>query len=183
MSSTGKTETLGLNQWARTDAVRMDDFNADNAKIEAALTSLLPIRRIRTVTVSQDTLTMEVDLSDINMNDYSQIWIDFRLGVDWTAKKDMYLRLNNIATDSYKCAYISSNQFWPTTYNYMYLYTGLYRVSLGAAVSWLIPTYIPYGEVASTALTPANWTSITCYRTGVLPIPAGGTVKIYGVVK
>ena len=31
------TTNYALNQWSRTDQVRMDDFNADNAKLDAAL--------------------------------------------------------------------------------------------------------------------------------------------------
>lgn len=32
-----KTAQFGLNQWEKTDRIQMDDFNADNAAIEAAL--------------------------------------------------------------------------------------------------------------------------------------------------
>ena len=32
-----KTAQFGLNQWEMSDRIQMDDFNADNAKIEAAL--------------------------------------------------------------------------------------------------------------------------------------------------
>ena len=32
-----KTPNYQLNQWAKSDRVMMDDFNADNAKIDAAL--------------------------------------------------------------------------------------------------------------------------------------------------
>lgn len=32
-----KTENYQLNQWDKTDRIQMEDFNADNAKIEAAL--------------------------------------------------------------------------------------------------------------------------------------------------
>lgn len=35
--STNKTENLGLNQWVRSDPFRMEDFNEDNAKIDAAV--------------------------------------------------------------------------------------------------------------------------------------------------
>lgn len=37
MSSTNKTANLQLNQWVGTDPVLMADFNADNAKIDAAV--------------------------------------------------------------------------------------------------------------------------------------------------
>ena len=32
-----KTANYGLNLWEKTDRIQMEDFNADNAKIEAAL--------------------------------------------------------------------------------------------------------------------------------------------------
>lgn len=41
MASTNKTENFSLNQWVGTDPVLMEDFNADNAKIDAALQSLV----------------------------------------------------------------------------------------------------------------------------------------------
>ncbi len=37
--STNKTEHYQLNQWVKTDQVLMDDFNADNSKIDSALKS------------------------------------------------------------------------------------------------------------------------------------------------
>ena len=40
MSSTNKTANLELNQWVGTDPVLMADFNADNAKIDAAMAAL-----------------------------------------------------------------------------------------------------------------------------------------------
>ena len=35
-----QTSNFGLNQWEKEDRIQMEDFNADNAKIEAALTTL-----------------------------------------------------------------------------------------------------------------------------------------------
>lgn len=35
-----KTEKYQLNQWEKTDRIMMEDFNADNAKLEAALADL-----------------------------------------------------------------------------------------------------------------------------------------------
>ncbi len=35
-----QTDQYGLNQWELSDRIRMEDFNADNAKIEAALAEL-----------------------------------------------------------------------------------------------------------------------------------------------
>ena len=38
--STNKTTNYSLNQWVKSDRVLMEDFNADNAKIDAALAAL-----------------------------------------------------------------------------------------------------------------------------------------------
>ena len=35
-----KTANYGLNLWEKTDRIQMEDFNADNAKIEAALSGI-----------------------------------------------------------------------------------------------------------------------------------------------
>ena len=35
-----KTTNYQLNQWAKSDRIRMDDFNADNQKIDAALATM-----------------------------------------------------------------------------------------------------------------------------------------------
>ena len=36
----GQTEKFGLNQWDSADRILREDFNADNAKIEQAMTAL-----------------------------------------------------------------------------------------------------------------------------------------------
>ncbi|MGM9521537.1 MAG: hypothetical protein ACI3VB_03570 [Oscillospiraceae bacterium] len=36
-TASGATENFGLSQWVRSDAFNLDDFNADNSKIDAAI--------------------------------------------------------------------------------------------------------------------------------------------------
>ena len=40
-----QTPNYQLNQWERSDKVQMEDFNADNAKIDAALVALADARK------------------------------------------------------------------------------------------------------------------------------------------
>ena len=61
-----QTPNYQLNQWDKTDRIQMEDFNADNAKIEAALVqetsaraaelqairNLLPIVHLQTITTT-----------------------------------------------------------------------------------------------------------------------------------
>ena len=48
-----QTENYGLNQWELTDRIRMEDFNRDNAKIDAALAEEKAAREILTATVAK----------------------------------------------------------------------------------------------------------------------------------
>ena len=53
--ATDQTANYQLNQWLSTDPVVREDFNADNAKIEAALSEL------RSSIVSGDVIVLVVD--------------------------------------------------------------------------------------------------------------------------
>lgn len=44
MASTNKTPNLGLNQWLLTDPFQVEDFNADNAKLDAVIGALVSSR-------------------------------------------------------------------------------------------------------------------------------------------
>ena len=46
------TTNFNLSQWSKTDRIRMADFNADNAKLDAALAALT--RRVYTATYTGD---------------------------------------------------------------------------------------------------------------------------------
>ena len=48
-----QTANYALNQWSRTDQVRMEDFNADNAKIDAALKAEADARTAAVVGLAQ----------------------------------------------------------------------------------------------------------------------------------
>ena len=80
-----KTTNYQLNQWAKSDRVMMDDFNADNAKIDAALkanadaiaetAAAFPLVKIKEVTLGADTAQWDIDVSDINFYQYTRIFL------------------------------------------------------------------------------------------------------------
>ena len=75
MSSTNKTSRLRLNQWAATDPVLREDFNADNAIVDAAFAaqeSAAPLVRLFSVSVpvSSGAARIDLNLSSINLKDY-----------------------------------------------------------------------------------------------------------------
>ena len=67
--ATNQTTNYQLNQWEPTDQVQRTDFNADNAKIDAALAVLGHAQVLDTVTLAQANNSFGFDIS----------------GIDWTA--------------------------------------------------------------------------------------------------
>ena len=91
-----KTENYQLNQWELADRIRMEDFNGDNSKIDAALkeqaealaaetaareagdTALaeqVGLHTIKTVTLAANASSMSVDLSDIDWSQWKTVHI------------------------------------------------------------------------------------------------------------
>ena len=72
-----KTTNYQLNQWAKTDRIMMDDFNADNAIIDAALARVE--RRSAFHTILDETTTEDCTR------------YDRRLNIDWSEWKTVYI--------------------------------------------------------------------------------------------
>ena len=73
MASTNKTPYYGLNQWAASDPVLREDFNADNAKIDAAIKSAASVVKLKEVTTTAAAQQVEFDLSDIDLDRYQEL--------------------------------------------------------------------------------------------------------------
>ena len=118
-----KTTNYQLNQWAKSDRVMMDDFNADNATLDAALkanadaiaetAAAFPLVKIKEVTLGADTQNWSIDVSDIDFTQYARILVLPKLTGNST---DTILRFDQITTGYCKrsssgvdgTAYISS---------------------------------------------------------------------------
>ena len=80
------TENYQLNQWEQTDRVLMEDFNADNAKLDAALKTNAEavialanrsrFTKLKEITIQDYTTTVEIDLSDVEWNQWSKVHLD-----------------------------------------------------------------------------------------------------------
>ena len=75
-----KTTNYQLNQWVKSDRIQMEDFNSDNAKIDAALKELKDAQTVvklldMTTTEARSELTL--DLSGIDLTRYHKldIWL------------------------------------------------------------------------------------------------------------
>ena len=95
-----KTPNYQLNQWAKSDRVLMDDFNADNAKLDAALKAnasaisaetsarisavqaardACPLVTIKSVVIPEATDQFDLDLTGLDWDTYFEIIISMRL--------------------------------------------------------------------------------------------------------
>ena len=110
-----KTTNYQLNQWAKPDRVMMDDFNADNAKLDAALkanadaiaetAAAFPLVKIKEVTLGADTAQWDIDVSDINFYRYTRIFLLPKLTGSST---DTMLRFDQI-TSGYS---VQGSSYW-----------------------------------------------------------------------
>lgn len=101
MASTNKTANLHLNQWAASDPVLRSDFNADNTALDTAIAAI-PAKKIREVTTTQAAQVLEFDLSDINLDDYTEL--DFKLMLKTAADGNSYwqtgVRFNSASAET-----------------------------------------------------------------------------------
>lgn len=72
MASTNQTPNLGLCQWVLDDPFLMEDMNADNAKIDAAVAAN-PYVKLMDVTTTADAQQVNLDLSSIDINKFVKL--------------------------------------------------------------------------------------------------------------
>lgn len=148
MSSTGKTAHLELNQWAATDPVLREDFNADNLKLENAF-SALPYETLADITTTQDAAQVDVDLSGIDMTKYIYITAYITAFGNDIASGLFRIRLNNESGSVYHCNTTSSSYSDKDNIQVHYIVPQLpciARLSVAKAASSLIFIEEPFSD-------------------------------------
>lgn len=116
-----KTQTYQLNQWDGDDRILREDFNADNAKIDAALNAEEQARKrdrtelnaavaqaarfvkLKDITLSANTQYIEVDISDIAWGNWQNVHLDINLHNG----SQGYLFVNRFIENNYDCNRLS----------------------------------------------------------------------------
>lgn len=96
-----KTTNFGLNQWEKTDRIMMEDFNADNAKTEEALTAIwdtIPLVKLDHFTATESTSQIVFDLSKINLKEFATLRISIRSFETSVPATYVLLTVNQITT-------------------------------------------------------------------------------------
>lgn len=89
-----QTPNYNLNQWIKTDRILMDDFNADNQKIDAAIAGRLgPIEEIKSMTLSETAYSFSLDISDIDWSKWSIVFVEASYQISCNTSGNGSLRL------------------------------------------------------------------------------------------
>ena len=108
------TDHYQLNQWEGTDRILRTDFNADNAKVDAAIAAVrdaCPMVKLLDTSLQTAASQMTVSLPTAILDQYRELWAYMTLSSDTTATY-IYLRLNNLT------------EYWDSTRDpYSYLAT------------------------------------------------------------
>jgi hypothetical protein len=94
------TEHYGLCQWEATDQVLREEFNEDNARIEAALDDVnaqVSVKKLLEYEITEPVTQFDVDVSPIAFEEFGEIKIVAAL----QSGADVLMRLNGIADKQY----------------------------------------------------------------------------------
>ena len=72
-----KTTNYQLNQWEKTDRILMDDFNADNQKIEAALLGKVPMTLLYDETLTDKNVRIDLDAAGQHWEKYAFVLLTY----------------------------------------------------------------------------------------------------------
>ena len=142
-----KTTNYQLNQWEKTDRILMDDFNADNAKLDAALLSKLgPIEDILTYTQSEASVSPPIIIplpEDLDWGKWSVILMDATFQTTSNSStNDIRLELTDAQNGTITGGYCS---FQGSTRTVTMLVV-LFPARNGDAPGWGL--YFPGGEIS-----------------------------------
>ena len=105
-----KTANYQLNQWVKSDRIQMEDFNSDNAKIDAALKgnadavaaetaareAASSLVKLMTAPLDANTATWQIDVSGIDLTQYAKLLIYPYLETE--NNQPIRLRVNGLTT-------------------------------------------------------------------------------------
>ena len=92
-----KTPVYDLSQWEKSDRILMEDFNADNANLEAALSRKLELVELLEVTETiQDQNRWTVNFDTFRASDYVMLYLDYTFPYSYISLS--FSPYNNIST-------------------------------------------------------------------------------------
>ena len=199
-----KTENYNLNQWEKTDRVLMDDFNENNAKIDAAIAAVrhaISIEKLAELSIGADTTQYNIDVQGLDLTQYYRLDLYVTPPATTANYADtIYLRVNGLSRgylyghDSAAQLAIGSLGTEENGFGYLCFHIYLDHWIAGTSEFYYTThSYYKDGSVNQTCneqffvleKSPAEiqTLNLTGWRGGEKPLPAGTTVRIYGLRK
>ena len=94
-----QTEHYGLNQWSPEDPVLREEFNRDNANLDAAIQAATKWETLTSITLTQAQSQIELDLSDLDLSSFLMLTVVGQFQVSSTC--GTIVRLNRETGSSY----------------------------------------------------------------------------------
>ena len=182
------TENYHLNQWDATDRVLMEDFNADNEKIDTAIAAI-PYVKIKELTLSAAATTASLDVSDVDFSQYMKIELFVHAPQSSGA---ITVQVNNL-TSGYSALSVDGNgsglgtalsaQYLATFYKYGYGVLLFYTPNPGGKVGCVNITATESSFSGCQYFAPCTWSQLKNFNfkiTGA-SFPAGSSFVLCGV--
>jgi len=171
MSSTSKTENLGLSQWEQTDPFSREDLNSDLQKLDTAA-AYLPVKLLDFV-LEEDAESFQLDLAGngINADDYDELimYLNIENG------RSQCIRINGLSSSIYEYALNSSNS------TYMDICPGKLRIFPTRSLYHLqLDTRTTHRFIKRTYVTSVRTIQFLHSNDGYT-YKAGDHIRIYGI--
>lgn len=172
------TEHLQLNQWDPEDRILRQDFNADNARVDALAGQVLPTL-IREVVTTTEADSVELDLSDIDWSQWRLVLID---ALPITVSGSLSVQMNWLWKDTLNVAGYAQSQGIDAEED-----VGTSRLTLlcNREPQRRVVTVSHYTDLttANPSCTFRELTSLICRRSSsaASPVAAGSVFRILGV--
>jgi len=176
-----KTQNFQLNQWEKTDRIMMEDFNSDNARLEAALNAIwetFPLVKLVSLTLPTETTHTELDLSSIDLTDYRLLQLYVRFPSGTIPSYYLALQVNDLSNGYYDSDGDNDQVALGDVYINRTMATASAEIHVGQYLSCSNRTPIPTNQVKSFKLTGVL--SMTALSDPSL-IPAGTKITLYGL--
>ena len=99
-----QTSNYQLNQWEKNDRIMMEDFNHDNAQLEAALNTIwetFPLVKLISKTLPEETTHTDLDLSGIDLTDYRLLQLYVRIPSATIPSHYLAMQVNGLSSGYY----------------------------------------------------------------------------------
>ena len=178
-----KTTNYQLNQWEKTDRILMDDFNADNAIIDAALAGKAPMALLHDETLTAETREIELDMGGENWGSYGIIFLVYSPG----AKNDGGSVRVGPTKDGSLCAHAVLGQDVGDTHanlsivNHNEAFTCLFFPGKNPK-SLILCLGLHYGSCDYGYTAWFDYTGTLYMTVSGSPFTAGANIKVYGIM-